>query len=42
MGLGDGPPVLDEGDKEGEKGLAPLLGVPNPPLGDINPPEELP
>ena len=35
IGLGLGPPELEVGDNEGEKGLMPL-GVPQPPFGDKN------
>ena len=39
IGVGEGPPELDVGDREGENGLMPLTGVPQLELGERNPGE---
>ena len=43
IGLGDGPPELDVGEREGENGLIPFIGVPQFEFGERNSePWELP
>ena len=38
-GLGDGPPVLEVGDRDGVNGLMPFIGVPQFEFGERNPGE---